>query len=221
MSATVCGFGRIVLILLGAIAPALPTAAEVAKPFSLEQHGTVANDKSLVLVSINWGRRWKCGAYENAQLQSLSFDLATSPKGPSDKPDLVVEDASLLPSRPGFVNLAFVVEPGEYLLSAYRVKAAKSMSDVGFFSADRATMVVDGKSKAGSFVVAAGEVVYIGHFALDCAQAPMPWRFYPEDKPSFQKYLEVALRDNPGLPIERAKFRLLQTTLIGVAFTLE
>lgn len=212
---------KIVLaVLLGSASVGL-MASETTAPFSKTLYDMSADSKAVVLVSANWARRWKCGAFEYAQLQSLSFDLAASSKGPSDKADLIIEDSSLLPASQSFVNLAFIVEPGQYLLSAYKIKAVKSMSQVGYFSGDRSTLVADGKSKAGSFTVAAGEVIYIGHFALDCAQAPMPWRFYPEDRPSFTKYLGVALRDNPGLPIEKAKFRLFETTLIGNAFTLE
>ena len=113
------------------------------------------------------------------------------------------------------------MEPGEYLFSAYKLKAAKSASQVGFFAGDRASLIVDGKSKAGSFTVAAGEVVYIGHFALDCAQAPMPWRYYPEERQDFEKYLEKVQAEFPGLPIKEAKFRLFETSVMGKTFTLK
>ena len=94
------------------------------------------------------------------------------------------------------------------------------MSQVGYFSGDRGTLISEGKSKAGSFSVAPGEVVYIGHFALDCANAPMPWRYYPEDRPAFAKYLEAVAREYTGLPIERAKFRLFETNVMGNSFSL-
>lgn len=96
------------------------------------------------------------------------------------------------------MNFALVVEPAEYVLSSYKVKAAKSVSQVVYFGGGRTTLVENGKSQAGSFSARAGEVVYIGHFALDCAQAPMPWRYYPEDKRDFSKYLESSyLRSTP------------------------
>jgi hypothetical protein len=180
-----------------------------------------AKDKAVVLVSANWARRWRCGAFENAALQSFGFDHAGSKKdGLAEKADLLIEDSSLLPASQSFVNFAYIVEPGEYLFSSYKIKAAKSMTQVGYFSGDRGSLVSDGKSKAGSFTVAPGEIVYIGHFALDCAKAPMPWRYYPEDKQAFAKYLEAVARDFPGLPVEKAKFRLLETTVIGAPFTL-
>ncbi len=189
-------------------------------PFSLSAYEAVAKDKALVLVSANWARRWKCGAFENAQLQSLGFDRAGSEKRASDKPDVQIEDRSWLPAKQGFVNFALIVEPGEYLLSSYKIKAAKSMSQVGYFSGDRTTLVSDGQSRAGSFSIAAGEVVYIGHFALDCAQAPMPWRYYSEEREDFSKYLEVVAKEYPGLPIEQAKFRLFETAVMGNPFSL-
>ena len=131
-------------------------AADTAVPFSRSSYDSVAKDKALVLVSANWARRWKCGAFENAQLKSLGFDRSGNQKAITDKPDLLLEDGSWLPAKPGFVNFALIVEPGEYLLSSYKIKAAKSISDVGYFSGDRTTLVSDGKSRAGKFSVGAG-----------------------------------------------------------------
>jgi hypothetical protein len=193
-------------------------AADTTTPFSRSTFESAGASKAVVLLSAAWARRWKCGAFENAQLQSLGFDRTGSEKSSSDKPDLLIEDGSLFGAKPGFANYVFIVEPGEYQLSAFKIRAAKSMSDVGYFTGDRGTLFVDGKSKAGSFSVQAGEVVYIGHFALDCAQAPMPWRYYPEDKDDFAKYLEMMAKEFPGLPTEQAKFRLFETTVMGKPF---
>lgn len=71
------------------------------------------------------------------------------------------------------MNYAFLVEPGEYLLSAFSVRVAKSVSKVGYFKAERGELVSAGTSKGGSFTVSVGEIVYIGHFALDCFQNPV------------------------------------------------
>jgi len=195
-------------------------AADGAVKFAPSSYEAVAKDRALVLVSANWARRWKCGWFENAQLQSLGFDRSGSSKAASDTPDILIEDASWLPAKQGFVNYALVIEPGEYLLSSYKIKAAKSMSNVGYFSGDRSTLISDGRSKAGSFSVAAGEVVYIGHFSLDCAQAPMPWRYYPEEKADFSKYLELVAKEYQGLPTDHVKFRLFETTVMGNPFRL-
>ena len=197
-------------------------SSQDAVPFSQSAYEAAAGKRGVVLVSANWSRRWKCASFESAQLQSLGFDrVGASKEAPSDKPDLVLEDSSWLPATPGFANLALLVEPGEYLLSSYKLKAAKSISQVGLFSGDRSSLIADARSKAGSFTVAAGEVVYIGHFALDCAQAPMPWRYYPEERQDFEKYLEKLQAAYPGLPIKDATFRLFETTVMGNAFTLK
>lgn len=196
-------------------------SAIAAEPTALFSGSTfAAQSRGVVLVSANWARRWRCGPFENAQLQSLSFDRVGGAKSPEEAPDILIEDGTWLPSKLGFVNFALTVEPGEYLFSGYKIKAARSMSDVGYFKGDRTTLVTDGKSRAGSFTVQAGEVVYIGHFALDCAQAPMPWRYYPEAKADFSKYLEAVAKEYPGLPTDRAKFRLFQTTVMGNPFEL-
>ncbi|MDQ2989021.1 MAG: hypothetical protein M3R60_07970, partial [Pseudomonadota bacterium] len=86
---------------------------------------------------------------------------------------------------------------------------------------DRSTLLVDGKSKAGSFTVAAGEIAYVGHFSVDCGGVPMPWRFYPEDRAGFDQYLKEFAAELPGLPVEKAKFRLFQTETMGKPFSLE
>jgi hypothetical protein len=212
---------RVFFLLAPLIEPIDVLAVDAAIPFSRSAYEPVARDKGVVLVSATWARRWRCGSFENAQLQVLGFDRVGSQKtGISDKPDIVIEDGSLLPASQSFANLALLVEPGEYLFSTYKIKAVKSLSQVGYFSGDRTTLISEGKSKAGSFSIGAGEIVYIGHFALDCAQAPMPWRYYPEDRPSFSKYLEVVLKEYPGLPVEQAKFRLFETTVMGIPFRL-
>lgn len=202
--------------------PTLSARADSVIPFTRAAFDATNGSKGVVLVSANWSRRWKCGAYENAQLQSLGFDRVGAEEiGPDEKPDLILEDSSWLPTKPTFVNFALLVEPGRYLLSAFKVKAAMSVGQVGFFNGDRTTLIAEGNSKAGSFSVAEGEVVYIGHFALDCAQAPMPWRYYPEDKDDFSKYLQLVQKEFPGLPTQETKFRLFETTAMGNPFTLK
>jgi hypothetical protein len=189
-------------------------AGEISAPFSAAAYESSAKDKAVVLVSANWNRRWRCGAYENAQLRSLAFDRNASERTSSDGSDLVIEDG-VLPAKKGFTDYAFIVEPGEYQLSGFDVKVAKSVSDVGHLTADRTALIADGNAKGGSFWARAGETVYIGHFFLDCAQEPIPWRFYPEDEGDFAKYLKLIAREFPGIPTEGVKFRLFKTTTMG------
>jgi len=207
--------------LLAGLTMSLSVAAEVAVPFSSSAYAESASAKGVVLVSANWGRKWKCGRFENAQLKSLSFDKAGSPKDGNDaKPDLVLEDNSILPAPSRFINYAYIVEPGEYMLSAFSVKAAQSVSNVGYFSGTRSDLIKDGRSKAGTFTVSAGEVVYVGHFFLDCAQEPIPWRFYPSDRGDFTQFLSGIKKEFEVIDVEKVKFRLFDTTTMGNPFTL-
>lgn len=211
---------RLFALLVG-LSTSLSVAAEVAVPFSSSAYAENASAKGVVLISAKWGRKWKCGRFENAQLKNLSFDKAGSPKEGNDaKPDLVLEDNSILPASSRFVNYAYIVEPGEYMLSAFSVKAAQSVSNVGYFNAARSDLIKDGRSKAGTFTVSAGEVVYVGHFFLDCAQDPMPWRFYPSDRGDFTQFLSGIKKEFEAIDVEKVKFRLFDTTTMGNPFTL-
>ncbi len=197
-------------------------ATEIARPFTSSAYAEASTTKGVVLVSANWGRKWKCGRYENAQLKSLSFDKSGVPKEGADTgADIVLEGSSFFADPPKFVNYAYIVEPGEYLLSAFSVKVAQSSSNIGYFNATRSDLIKDGKSKAGSFAVSAGEVIYIGHFFLDCAQDPMPWRYYPSDKGDFNQFLSGIKKEFDALDVEKVKFRLFETTTMGNPFELQ
>ena len=210
--------------LLMLLATCLQSAIAAPISTALTKEGYVASgeNKGVVLIAVNWARRWQCGGFENAQLQSMAFDLATKPgKGKSDQPDIALEPSSTLLAGPSFVHYAFIVEPGEYQLSAFKLKVAKSIANIAYMKGDRSTLLVGGKSKAGSFTAVAGEIVYVGHFAVDCGGVPMPWRFYPEDRLGFDHYLKNFAAEFPGLPVEKAKFRLFQTETMGKPFSLE
>ena len=203
------------MIGLAFLTPIICLADEVAVPFNSARYEQTASTKAVILISANWSRKWGCGAYQNAQLQSISFDKAGIEKDISAKPDLLLKDDSFLSTPSGFVNYAFIVEPGEYLLSGFRLKVAKSTSDVGYFDADRKNMLADGKSKAGRFQVEAGEIVYLGHFAVDCAGQPMPWRYYAEPGADFVKYLNIIKKEFPSIDVQSVKFRPFETTTMG------
>ncbi len=166
--------------------------------------------KGTVLVAVNWGRQWNCGAYENAQLEKLKF---TSLGNNSEQ--LFLESPSRVFVDSKFLNYGFLLEPGEYALSEFSVKVAKSVSDVGYFSAGAEQLVVGGKPEAGSFIVKPGEIVYVGHFFLDCYKDPIPWRYYPEGKEGFEGYKRSVKKEFGYLPIENVKFRLFKTSQFG------
>ncbi|MFL9878479.1 hypothetical protein PQR63_08805 [Herbaspirillum rhizosphaerae] len=190
-------------------------------PFDATLFAQQAATKGVVLMSADWSRHWGCARYENAQLQFLAFDKDGAQKtSPDGQWDVLIKDGSIFPSKKNYGNYAFIVEPGEYLLTGFRIKLGKSVSNVGNFYGDRKNMLENGKSKGGSFTVAAGEVVYIGHFSLDCAKAPMPWRFYPETREDFNKYLGEIQQEYPGIEKDKVQFRLFDTRIMGYPFSL-
>lgn len=218
--------GRLACVLSMA-AVALPlmhgvAAAEPAQPFNAAALAQNPTGKGAVLIAANWGRQWGCGGNDNAQLQQLGFDkIEPVAKPPGQRPEIVIEgaesgNAAQLP----FANYIFLVDPGEYEFSLYRIRVAQSMSRVGQFVGDRKSLFQDGRSKVGSFKVGPGEIVYVGHFALDCAQAPMPWRYYPETRDDFDQYLSKVKQQYSDLDTSKVMFRLFDTKLIGKPYSL-
>jgi tetratricopeptide (TPR) repeat protein len=194
---------------------ALSQGATRLDRLSAEEYSQVKDKKGIVLLAVNWSRRWGCAGYENAQLRSLGFDRLPITKAADDAPpDMLLDDAPLLLTRPVFDGYAFVVEPGEYALSGFVVKGAKSVRDIGEFKATRSHLIKDGKA-LGSFEVREGEIIYIGHFFLECHRQPILWRYYLKEQDAFKKYLEAAKSKFPALDIGKAQFRLLRTIDFG------
>jgi hypothetical protein len=181
---------------------------------------TANQSKGLVLLAVRWDRRWNCAGFENAQLRVIAFDRLPTAKTDDAAPDLVLDDAPLVMTKPVFENYAFQVEPGEYGLSRLEIKVAKSRSDVGFFRVPRSKFLTDGKSLGGTFTVSAGEAVYLGHFYLDCHQQPILWRYYPEGRDGFNGYLASLKKIYPTLDVEKVQFRLFQTKEFGQDYKL-
>lgn len=177
----------------------------------------------IVLVDIYWDRAWRCGRYENAQLRSLSFERAPLlPVGGSKvATSLVFENPSRLSPPKKFVPYAVVVEPGEYHLTGFEVGFARSMSNVGETLVNRAVSILDGRSKFGSFTVAAGEIVYIGNFAVDCYKDPIPWRYYTQGKKDFADHLNQYKAKYPALPTDKVIYRLFSTSELGESYELK
>ena len=184
-----------------------------------------AHDKEktgIVLLDANWGRKWGCGKYENAQLISFSFDkVSTDLKTTSQTADVTVGTSKRLMVKPTFESYALQLSPGEYVLSNFKIKVASSVSNVDYWIANRAHLIKDGKALAGKFTVAAGEVVYIGNFGLDCFQGPSLWRYYTEGNDGFKKQLADYQSKYPYLDLTKSKFRLFETTTIGRPYELK
>jgi hypothetical protein len=207
----------IVTVLTG-LALAVDVAAQspVAERITGESVTADNQSKGVVLLAIRWDRRWKCGGFDNAQLRAIGFDKLPSTKAGDDAaPDILLDDAPLVMTKPVFDNYALLVEPGDYGLSRLEIKVARSRSDVGFFKASRSRFMKDGQSIGGAFTVGGGEVVYLGHFYLDCNQQPILWRYYPEGREGFNAYLVTLKKSYPSLDVEKVVFRLFQTKDFG------
>jgi len=192
----------------------------VAERITGDAVNTSNQSKGVVLLAVRWDRRWNCGGFENAQLRVIAFDKLPTAKTDDAAPDIVLDEAPLVMTKPVFENYAFQVEPGEYGLSRLEIKVAKSRSDVGFFKAPRSKFFKDGQSLGGTFAVSAGEAVYLGHFYLDCHQQPTLWRYYPEGRDGFNGYLASLKKIYPTLDIEKVVFRLFQTKEFGQDYKL-
>jgi len=185
-----------------------------SEPLTSDNFVATGAQNSVVLVAVNWGRQWSCGSYENAQLMKLGFiNLAT-------KGAITLESPSKLRVKSEFVDYGYIVEPGEYAFSEYSIKVAKSATDVSYLSANQDRLLPDNSPKGGTFSVKPGEVAYVGHFALDCYEEPIPWRYYPEGVDGFAAYTDSVKKKFAYLKASDISFTILNTTLFGTPYKL-
>jgi hypothetical protein len=183
----------------------------------------VAKNRGVVVMSVGWGRLWGFCGSDNVQLRTFAFDRVPVQKHGDDEPaDLVLKPPPSLLAGPGTAgHYALLMEPGEYALTYSEIKVARSVNDVATYSAGRKTLIADGHSLAGSFTVGAGELVYVGHFSLDCIDGkPRIWRYYITDRKGFQQYKAIVKSKYPFLDTEKIQYRLFKTSLIGHNFEL-
>jgi hypothetical protein len=199
------------------VALATSLSAIAAEPVSLSET-TYQTDLGVILIQVNWGRSWKCGAYENAQLQALTF--TRSPIGSPEPVSLELKTPSKLFVNQQFLPYAYVVQPGEYVLTGFDVKIARSMTDVAHIIGSRDNLIQDGKPVAGTFTVNPGEIVYIGHFGLDCGAEPFLWRYYIDGRDEFEKYVGGFRQKFPFVKLTPVQFRLFSTPMLGRPYVL-
>jgi hypothetical protein len=188
------------------------------EPVSLSAD-TYKADLGVLIIQVNWGRAWKCGQFENAQLQALTFT-----RSPIDTPEslsLDLETPSKLFVDNKFLPYAFVIQPGEYVLTAFDVKVARSVTDVAHIKGSKDYLIKDGKPVGGTFTVNPGEIVYIGHFGLDCGAEPFLWRSYIDGREDFEKYVGGFREKFPFVKQVAAQYRLFSTRLLGNPFALK
>jgi len=191
--------------------------AAAAEPVELGKN-TYKPGSGVLTLGVNWGRTWKCGRYENAQIEALTF--RRSPLT-SSAPSLELTTPSKLAVDNKFVPYAFVLEPGEYILTGFDVKVARSVRDVGHLKGAEADLVKDGKPLGGTFTVNPDGVVYIGNFGLDCAAEPFLWRYYLESRKEFEGWVTQFREEYPFAKDLPAQFKLFETTSLGSPFSLK
>jgi hypothetical protein len=212
--------GRLLCVVVVTMCGQLTKAFAASGELTPNAYVAEGQSKGVVLLAANWGRRWKCGQYENAQLRTFGFDRIPVRKQGDEVPADLLLDGPLLLARPEFIGYAFLVEPGEYALTKFEVKAARSIRDVGSFKVGRSQLIKDDKPVLGSFDVQAGEIVYIGHFFLDCYQEPIIWRYYADGVENFKLELAAFKEKYPFLDTGKAQFRLFKTQAIGRRYDL-
>lgn len=197
---------------------AFPHLAAAAEPIKLRAN-TYKPDLGILIIQLNWGRVWKCGQFENAQLQALTFK-----RGSLNSPDahpLELETPSKLFVDNKFLPYALVVQPGEYTLTAFDVKVARSVRDVAHIKGTEEHLIKDGKPVGGVFSVGPGEIVYVGHIGLDCGQEPFLWRYYLETREEFEEYIRGFREEFPFVKQVPVQYRLMSTQLFGYPFSLQ
>lgn len=196
----------------------LPALAIAAEPVNLSAD-TYKSDLGVLIIQVNWGRTWKCGQFENAQLQALTF--TKSPIETSEPVTLDLETPSKLFVDNQYLPYAFVIQPGEYVLTAFDVKVARSVSDVAHIKGTKDNLVQDGKPVGGTFTVNPGEIVYVGHFGLDCGAEPFLWRNYIDGQNDFEKYVGGFRQKFPFMKQVPVQYRLFSSQLFGHPFALK
>jgi hypothetical protein len=199
------------------VACSLPLAAGQPRALDAKTFAASMPGKGIVILEINWGRKWGCAGVENAQLQRLTFSRLPL-DGDATTLDLKTPSKLFVDDR--FVPYSYVVDPGTYAITAFDVKVAKSPRDVGHIVGSTHQLFEGGSSKGGTFEVSANEVVYIGHFGLDCAQETIPWRYYLEDRAGFDSLVSGFKRQFPFASSLPVRYRLFATTMFGNPFSL-
>jgi hypothetical protein len=203
------------LLLLALASCATVSNSPVAGEATPAAYTTSGSTKGVVILAVNWSRRWGCGGYQNAEIMSLGFDRLSTENSADVPPEVFLDGPSRLTKKPGFDSYALIVEPGEYALSSFDIKVARSARDVGRFVTKRTNLIENGKPKAGSFQVEAGEIIYIGHFFLDCYEQPIIWRYYAEGRDAFVSYLAQVKQKYPFIDPSKVTYRLFRTSTIG------
>lgn len=208
------------ILVLAFIIP-LIAGAGPPQPLSADSFAESGIDRGIVVLGINWNRMWDCGGYENAQLQRLSFLFVNQLDAVEAVRTLDFEIPHRLGSTNSFTEYEMLLEPGVYALSGFDIKVAESVARVFHLVTATEQLIGDGEPLGGTFSVSRGEIVYIGHFELDCVESPIPWRYYIDDRKRFESFIAKLRKEHPYLTDTPAQFRLFSTTQFGTQFSLD
>lgn len=218
-------FPRLAAILLPTLltacaSTAMVNSAQQSIEATAESYAGQRSAKGVVLVGVNWGRTWACGAYQNAELRIFAFDrMPTTKKSNEEGADIVLHTGPNLLRRQEYIGYALLVEPGEYALAGFAIKVMpdKLVSDTPqYWVAGRSDLAKYGADRGGRFSVAANETVYLGHFDIKCTAAgPKLWRVRAKEGEDFAAYLADLKRKYPFLELKQTQYRLFQTTEFG------
>ena len=213
------GFAILTAVIVLVAGCTSPGASKPKHQVTAESYRTDTT-KGLVVLSVMWGRSWKCGRFENGQLRSFGFDRLPGMTSADDAPaDVVIEDSTYAGGGPAS-NYVLALDPGEYGLAMFAVQVASSATDVKTANVGRARLFEGGKPIGGTFTVKKDELVYIGHFGLDCYKEPTIWRYYLEGREGFEHYKQMIKRQFPFLNVEAMQFRLFKTSTLGRDYVL-
>ena len=208
-------------VLLAACAStAMVNSAQQSIEATAESYTEQRSTKGVVLLGVNWGRTWACGAYQNAELRAFGFDLMPTTRVSNEEgADIVLHTGPNLLRRQEYIGYALLVEPGEYALAGFAIKVMpdKLVSDTAqYWVAGRRDLAKYGAYRGGHFNIAAGETVYLGHFDIKCTAAgPKLWRVRAKPGEDFDAYLADLRKKYPFLDLKQTSYRLLQTTEFG------
>lgn len=205
-----------VIAYLGLMFLTAPIAVAGERPTVLTA-SAFSSTKGTVFLLVNWGRVWGCKSFENAQLQGITF--AKLPYSGAQDEELSLKLGSTLfakiLAKNQWVPYTYVVDPGEYALVAFDLKVAKSTTDIRHLRPVAADFIKDNKPVAGTFRVAAGEIVYIGHFGVDCTTPdPIPWRYFSV-RSEFASDVAEFRKEYPFTKEVPIQYRLFFTNMIG------
>ncbi len=193
----------------------LPSFVAAIEPTALSKD-TYKTELGVIVLQVNWGQTWDCGQFENAQLQALTF----SQIGKSGGTSLELKPSSIF-SKNVFIPYAYIVPPGKYFLTTFDVKVTSSVNNIFHIKGDKDNLVKDSKPIGGSFNVNPGEIVYLGHFGLDCAAEPFLWRYYIEGRDDFERYIEGFREQYPFVREIPVQYRLFTSQMFGNSYSLQ